>query len=150
MVVHFQPKNPMAEGSVAEEVFVEVGDGVITAGQVDGKHAYMALLSELVPLAIGQLSPKKGTYQTPLSYLCLIPHHSASSTRILRPGITVPESLIQVGSVGKFMSGDKPRHLDIEMVNQYPLRPGNAGLLVCDLFLEEQSSEVKVCLFIAT
>ncbi len=62
MVVHFKPKNPAAEGSVAEEVFVEVGDGVVTAGQADGGHAYTALLSELVPLAIGQLSPKKGMY----------------------------------------------------------------------------------------
>lgn len=60
VVVHFQPKNP-GDGTIAEEVFVEVDNGLISAGQVNGKKSFTALLSELVPLAIEQLSPKKGT-----------------------------------------------------------------------------------------
>lgn len=56
VVVNFQPKNAET-GVAAEEVLIEAHGNLV---EVDDKDIYMTSLSRLVPLALSQMSPKRG------------------------------------------------------------------------------------------
>ncbi|KAF9474858.1 hypothetical protein BDN70DRAFT_936329 [Pholiota conissans] len=79
--------------------------------------------SKQVPMAIENFSPKKD-----------------SSTRIHRPGLDDPQNTVNLGSIGAFLSGMKPRNLNFPLVDEYKLRIEDKGLLVCDLLLYDVDS----------
>ena len=59
-----------------------------------------------------------------------------------------PDGLIQLGSVASFLSEATPRALRVPAVDQYKLRMGENGMLICDLFIEDKETRTsKVCSF---
>ncbi|KAF9471472.1 hypothetical protein BDN70DRAFT_888117 [Pholiota conissans] len=121
VIVNFRVKN--APNIAAEEVLVEASPDLVSIEDVDGQRVFKTSLARLIPKAIENFSPKKD-----------------SSTRIHRPGLDDPQNTVNLGSIGAFLSGVKPRNLNFPLVDEYKLRIEDKGLLVCDLLLDDVDS----------
>ncbi|KAF9539931.1 hypothetical protein CPC08DRAFT_770889 [Agrocybe pediades] len=84
----------------------------------DTQPLYTTRLSDLLPAAIENMSPKKAPF-----------------IRLYRAGQVSADSRIQIGSIASVL-GRSSRPLKIDFIDSYSLQESSKGFLVCDVFTD--------------
>lgn len=77
--------------------------------------------------------------------------HTDRRGRLLRPGVTAAtgshaDSVVDIGAVSAFTSGERLKYLESDHVNKYILEPmpGDDATLVCRLFVRDDKSASQI------